>query len=50
MGRLLIIWIARPTRVDAAVDTLDLAGLCDLAHWGASFSQRRSMPGYPTAA
>ena len=27
-----------------------LAAFFDLAHWGASFSQRRSVPGYPQAA
>jgi hypothetical protein len=29
---------------------IGLAAFCDLAHMGASFSQRRSMPGYPQTA
>jgi hypothetical protein len=27
-----------------------LAALFDIAHWGASYTQRRSAPGYPQAA
>lgn len=79
---LLIVWIARPTMVDAAFDTwivpllgiiflpfatliyvilwrvgglegwdwfwVVLAVALDVSQWGASYSQRRQMPGYPS--
>ena len=78
---LLIVWVARPNRVDAAFSTwiwpllgfiflpfatlmyvvlwqtgglsgwdwfwVVLAGLLDLTHGGASWTQRRQAPGYP---
>ena len=80
---LFIVWVARPTMVDAAFETwiwpllgflflpfatlmyvilwrsgglegwdwfwIVLAAAFDIAHWGASYTQRRQVPGYPSS-
>jgi hypothetical protein len=39
----LILWIARPERVDAF--WVVLAAILDIGHWGASATQRSQIPG-----
>jgi hypothetical protein len=46
---LVIVWVARPARVDAAFDTF-LPPLLGIGHWGVSATQRNRLPGRRPAA